>query len=341
MRLTPCFSAALAAVLVVVSAAPARAQLYEDVGTRAQGMAGAFVAVADDATAVWWNPAGLASGAIFSLVVEKGRVSEPESPGPSDAARRATTGSFAVSFPSLGLSYYRLRVSQIAAAPSTETLAQNREDVGGEDRRVRTLALSQLGATVGQSLGDHLVVGSTLKLVRGGRASATVGASTEPLDLGDELDLSRETHGDLDVGVMVAYPRVRAGLSVRNVTQPEFGEGSDRLAVKRQARAGLAVLTTSKGAFAALTVAADADLTRTTTPFGDARHVAAGAEAWLVKRRVGFRGGVAANTVGERRPTTSTGVSVAAMSWFYIEAARTFGTDEAIRGWSTAIRLTF
>ena len=31
-------------------------------GTRAAGMAGAFVAVADDATAVYWNPAGVATG---------------------------------------------------------------------------------------------------------------------------------------------------------------------------------------------------------------------------------------------------------------------------------------
>jgi long-chain fatty acid transport protein len=30
-------------------------------GTRALGMAGAFTAVADDATAGWWNPAGLSS----------------------------------------------------------------------------------------------------------------------------------------------------------------------------------------------------------------------------------------------------------------------------------------
>ena len=44
----------------------AGAQIYESVGIRAQGMGGAFVAVADDATATWWNPAGLASGAYFS-----------------------------------------------------------------------------------------------------------------------------------------------------------------------------------------------------------------------------------------------------------------------------------
>ena len=57
---------------VVVLPPPARAQIYETVGTRAQGMGGAFVAVADDATATWWNPAGLATGAYFSTVIERG-----------------------------------------------------------------------------------------------------------------------------------------------------------------------------------------------------------------------------------------------------------------------------
>ncbi|MGH9162460.1 MAG: hypothetical protein ACRD2X_21040, partial [Vicinamibacteraceae bacterium] len=53
-----------------VSAAAAAAQPIELVGARALGMGGAFVAVADDATATYWNPAGLAFGGLFSTVVE-------------------------------------------------------------------------------------------------------------------------------------------------------------------------------------------------------------------------------------------------------------------------------
>ena len=49
---------------------PATAQIYENIGIRAQGMSGAFVAVADDATTTWWNPAGLASGGYFNGVIE-------------------------------------------------------------------------------------------------------------------------------------------------------------------------------------------------------------------------------------------------------------------------------
>ena len=43
------------------------------VGTRAAGMAGAFVAVADDATAVYWNPAGIATGSFVSAVLDIGQ----------------------------------------------------------------------------------------------------------------------------------------------------------------------------------------------------------------------------------------------------------------------------
>ncbi len=77
MRMTGVFRTALAAGLLASTALPAKAQIYEIVGTRAQGMGGAFVAVADDATATWWNPAGLATGAYFSSVVERGSTTEP------------------------------------------------------------------------------------------------------------------------------------------------------------------------------------------------------------------------------------------------------------------------
>jgi hypothetical protein len=57
MRIIPFFLLFLPAV--------AGAQTFGGIGSRAEGMGGAFVAVADDASAVYWNPAGIATGATF------------------------------------------------------------------------------------------------------------------------------------------------------------------------------------------------------------------------------------------------------------------------------------
>jgi hypothetical protein len=340
MRIRDVVCAGVLPALLFSAGAPASAQTFESAGVRAQGLGGAFVAVADDATASWWNPAGLATGAYLSAVVERGRTTEPAEPAPDGPGLRTTTGDFAIAFPALGLSYYRFRVSALGVPGSTAADGADRQDPAAGSS-VRSVAVSQFGATVGQSIGQHVVFGSTIKVVRAGAISGTV-QGTDPLDDADDLAVERDTHVDLDLGAMANFGRVRVGLSVKNVTEPAFGdEGADPVTLARQARVGVAVLSVPNGAFQGITAAADADLTTTATPFGDVRHAAAGVEGWLANGRVGLRGGVSANTVGDTRPAASAGVSVGITRGFHVNASKTLGRDKSMTGWSSSVSVTF
>lgn len=308
-------------------------------------MGGAFTAVADDATATWWNPAGLAGGAYFTALIESGRHQEPgadatAAAGPQ-AAWRSTTRGMSVAFPALGLSYYRLRVSEIQPLASTGTTAAVRQDGGAVPVRLRALVLTQFGATVGQSLGEHVVVGSTVKLVSGGAAAAVQAPGTGTLDDADRLDASGETHAGLDIGAMATFGRTRFGLMVRNVTEPSFGDGGGAFTLGRHARVGAAWSSGARGVIGSATIALDADLTRTATVLGDERRVAAGAEAWMPKSILGIRGGIAASTIGDRRTSFSGGLSAAVRKGLYVDGEATGGSDEGRRGWSAGLRVTF
>jgi len=300
--LTPVWRGALAAALVVVCPAVSHAQIYETVGIRAQGMSGAFVSVADDATATWWNPAGLAAGGYINAILEFDRV--------EDSSDSRASG-FALTVPSLGLSYYRLSLRGMRTIQTTVPSPGDRQEEG---------FLNQFGVTVGQSLGSHLVIASTAKLVHG-------------------LD---STRGDIDVGVMTVYGRMRAGAAVKNLRNPQFGEIglTELFSPGRQARAGVSFKVGSASR-ADLMVALDGDLTTTPTIFGDVRHLATGAEGWLFRRTVAIRGGVGINTVGETRRSTSVGASAAFRSGMFVDAQLTRGDDVTRNGWGFDLRVTF
>jgi hypothetical protein len=344
MRISFVLRAAGAATVLVLAAAPAKAQLYESVGIRGQGMGGAFVAVADDATATWWNPAGLATGAYFNGIIEYGVAQQPrdsrDAGGQPLAAWQSHARGIALAFPALGLSYYRLQISEIQPITPTAGQPANRQDPGTAPR-LRALVLNQFGATVGQSMGNHFVVGSTLKLVRGSMVSAPVAAADASFDRAESLSGNSETHADLDVGALATFGAVRMGVAVKNLRAPEFGTGDDRQRLSRQARAGVAVIGHSRGAVDQLALAIDADLTTTETAVGKARHVAGGVEALTLKRRLGLRAGVSANTIGESRVSLSSGASLAVRSGAYFEGQYTAGSDLARRGWGLGLRLTF
>jgi hypothetical protein len=265
----------------------ARAQMYESVGIRAQGMGGAFVALADDATATWWNPAGLATGPLFDALVEYGRFrTSPET----------SAQGVAMAFPSLGVSYYRLPVGVS-----------------------RDQHLDVYGLTFGQSLSNHVVVATTVKVERAG-----------------------ETHGDVDIGLLARAGHAQLGISVKNVREAEFETTQGTLTLNRQARAGAALLGRSNGWIKEMSLSFDADLiTVSPAETGDARYVAGGAEIWIFNKRVGLRGGASRNTIGSKKSSASGGVSLALRSGLYLDAQHTNGSDRVRRNWGIALRSTF
>jgi hypothetical protein len=344
-RLLVCLVSRALFVAAVCFASSASAQPSDAVGVRASGMGGAFTAVADDATASWWNPAGMAGGAYFNALIEAGNYRQPNSErteaGDPQSALRANTRSFAVAFPALGLSYYRLRISEIQPGTSIGTAPPVLPGGGATEVRLRSLVLNQFGASVGQSLGSHLVIGSTFKLVSAGAASQFRSAAGGSLDAADDIDPPGDVEAGLDIGAMAMFGRARFGVMVRNVKEPEFGSGIDAFKLSRQARVGAAVSSGTRGVIGAATLAVDADLTTTTTVYGEERLFAAGGELWTTARTFGFRGGVRVNTIGTQRSALSGGASAALKKGVYVDAELTGGTDEGRHGWGFGLRVTF
>jgi hypothetical protein len=337
MRSTLSVRLLLAAAAVVVWSHPARAQLYESVGIRAQGMGGAFVAVADDATATWWNPAGLASGALFNMVIERGQTEAPRDLRPTEPARREGATGFAIAFPALGLSYYSMRISEVSPVSPIATGAEGRQEEGVAGVALRSMSVRQFGVTVGQSIGERFVIGSTLKLVRAGSSFGVSEITADALDRADDLDVARDTTTDIDIGAMATFGKLRVGASMKHMWEPEVGDGLTEVVLARQLRAG-AAYTAMAGL---LVLAADVDTIKTPTVRGDVRNLAVGAETWMLRRRVGVRGGFTVNTVDDNDHTFSGGVSVAARQGVYVDGALRGGADDSWEGWSLGLRMTF
>lgn len=327
------------ALCQTVLPSPAVAQSFESLGTRATGMAGAFVAVADDASAVYWNPGALAAGSYFSLVVDRQQSEAQPEAGVPAGSRSGTL--IALSAPALGLSYYRLRGTILAPAPTDERLP-GRNGTALGDIQVKALITHHLGATVVQSLTDAVAIGATLKVVRGTAITGTVVSGDADELLGDVGELNGEGSNrfDADIGVLGSFGSFRAGLTIRNLTEPGFDTaGGGTLRLDRQARAGVSYVPAT-----GWVVAADADLTRTQGPFGDVRSVALGGEGRLYPR-VWVRAGVRVNTIDDaaegRTPVGSLGASYAVFSSMLVDAQVSVGGRTADRGWGLAGRIVF
>jgi hypothetical protein len=315
-------------LLALFAAQTANAQ--SQVGTRGSGMAGAFVAVADDASAVYWNPAGVATGSIVSVVLDAGRFritplddARGRPTGPQNLTDQQDTSSIvALSATAIGLAYYRLGTYGKGAAEPAVSGPECREEVG---RSVHAMTTNTVGVSLVHSLSEHIVIGATPKVMRAaGRFAA-----------------------DVDAGVMAWANRFRFGLVARNLTTPTFGSdvsnrrdaAADEIELQREVRVGGAWGSGWTG-ISRVIVSVDGDVLARAAAGGDRRDVAAGVETWWIGQRLGLRGGVRRSTIGDARVAVAAGISAGLTPAMLLEAHVVRGQHDE-RSWSVGARMAF
>jgi hypothetical protein len=324
----------LAATAIFALPATSGAQSFDAVGTRADSMGGAFVAVADDASAAYWNPAGFATGSFFSMVID--RITAKVDPGGNLGAGSQSGLFVGLGLPAIGLSYYRLRAATLDSVSASNAGLAGGRNITGPEIRLDTLVTHHAGVTLLQTVVPGVTVGATVKLVRG-IASSTI----EPDGNRDLLDQGSDQgragiRFDADLGAMAALGKLKAGLTVRNLSEPAFKTPGDaRLKLERQARAGVSVTPVD-----GWTVAADLDLLKTRGPLGALKEFAAGTEA-KVAGKAFVRGGLHVNTVGERGTTVTGGASYAATATLLLDAQVSGGGERAAHGWGVSARFVY
>ncbi len=313
-------------LLVAASCVPVQAQaqvVFESVGERALGMGGAFVAVANDATAVYWNPAGLATAVGAGMTIgwyrfQSGNQNQTPVPGP--ALRSGTFTSLGAT--SAGLSYGQLQATTLTGG----TLGQP---------NVETLSVSQYGLTILQTIVPGLVAGTTLKYLRGNVIGEPVTAASvkDALAQTNNLNGPTKTALDLDIGLMATADHLRVGYTMKNVRQPSFGDVANSAnTLQRQSRLGVAFISTG-----GLTLAMDLDLNAVGLQ-GDLRRMfALGGEVHL-GHALQVRSGVRWDLEGTHDPIAAIGMSVTIRRGIWVDGHYAVGRTDEDREFGVALR---
>jgi hypothetical protein len=286
-------------------------------GARATAMAGAYTAVADDATAFYWNPAGVARGPFVRVggfwgdsYEDRGElIDHLRSQTPGDEA--SLVGDRAWGF-ATGITVLGVAVSRFTFTDSV---------MDGSDIQSRGLTTWDVAVTFVQSLPpDDLIVGVNVRYIRGTAYADTVPMTDFPegqRDVKDVVDRTVSGQGrsgsqpGVDLGVVYQPTEwLRLGFTARNLNRPTFQtEGGEDISLERHARAGGAFLLPRD-----LVVAIDFDLaSRDYAPGGRGwRELAAGVEKSWANQAFTLRGGLRSEVgdLGWTRPGFTGGVGV-------------------------------
>lgn len=179
----------IAASILVALAQPARAWFESDAaGARAAALGDAFVSVADDASALYWNPAGLVQMPRHEILLSSDRIAPVAGVHVDFAAAAAH-----VSFATVGVAWRHLGVD---GAVSEDWLA-----VGIARTWIR------------RSLGAFISTGLTVAMARVGLDSPPSVPGLHDSDTGFAVNAG---------ALLQPIPNVTAGVVVRHIGQPEF-----------------------------------------------------------------------------------------------------------------------
>ncbi|GMR24404.1 MAG: hypothetical protein BMS9Abin37_2943 [Acidobacteriota bacterium] len=267
----------LIAVLCATDAATQSRVLH--MGARAASMGGAFTGVADDSTAFYWNPAGIAFGPFLSAGIYHGR---EESDRGGSSMEDSASG--------LSLGYTFMGVA----------LTQFRQSVGdGDDQR--GLDTFDVAVSVLQSLPiDNLVIAGNVHYLSGTTSLAGVQRASNSWDV--DLGVMYERNGVFRAGLMLSHLREARFVLPDSERLPD----DERLRVPRHARAGISFRLPRS-----FLVAFDADLSTEGAGSDTWREISLGAEKGFGSR-VFVRGGLraeAGSNLGSR-PAFSLGAGV-------------------------------
>ncbi len=177
------------------------------VGARALAMGGAFYAISDDATAGYWNPAGLAQVQRKELTTMQATLfAQTKLTYMGFAYPRAAGGTWAFSLTQLVSSGFEKVSATFDPATSEPTGVQTAGSFSDQQ--------TAYGLSWGKQVTDTMSFGTTLKQVK------------------RQLDNSVDSHMAMDIGMMRQMSSLhRLGIGVQNVFSRSSGDTDDKLPV--------------------------------------------------------------------------------------------------------------